>query len=193
MLSVEVSQLDVEPRLLMIVGNAVPGEARRRVLCDGGAAARIAAAGDDWVSALDHDAELNRYAEALPLPPRRSRWDVDDDTLRPAPRHSAKAAAAPPSGEYVTEGLRIPLALRPGDQRSTNYVLTQCPGKLKPKDLKHAIDAQRSRRAEQRAPGASPPRECVSGPASARVPPLFAGAPSRRHCALSRAVTRAAR
>eukprot|EP00605_Chrysophyceae_sp_TOSAG23-4_P001987 GSChrysophyteH1.ASY1.ANO1.2201.1 assembled CDS len=63
-----------------------------------------------------------------------------------------KRAALPPQPDRTVEGLRIPPNLDPFP--AVNFVLTQEPGKLKPKDLKIAIEksrAERELRAEEQA------------------------------------------
>jgi len=54
----------------------------------------------------------------------------------------------PERPETVVEGLRIPGKLN--SHHAVNFVLTQVPGKLKPKDLKKAIDEQCAARATQK-------------------------------------------
>mmetsp|Transcript_19571 Transcript_19571/g.60348 ORF Transcript_19571/g.60348 Transcript_19571/m.60348 type:complete len:764 (+) Transcript_19571:694-2985(+) len=124
---VETSQLDSKPYLLNVLGNAVPGKRRQRILDSG----TCSALHDPRKLSVDYPTNL--------LIQRRI-------TQRGANLSHERASVL---GEYFMEGLKIPTRLRNGDQRSTNYILTQCTGKLKPKDLKQAIVNQRERRAEQ--------------------------------------------
>jgi len=59
-----------------------------------------------------------------------------------------RPAARPAPPEQTIEGLRIPPSLK--GPNALNFVLTQQPGKLKPKDLRAAIDKQRELRAKQK-------------------------------------------
>ena len=157
-LQVEVSQLDAPPHAMEIVGNCVAGLARARALDHAARGFLERTKGDAWAGSLDHASQLNRYAGQLPLPRPGQHWDLDYVDKGGTVQTSAttRAGVSAPfveqdePSEYVTEGLRIPVSLAAGEQRSVNYVLTQQPGKLKPKDLPQAVAQRRLRRAEQR-------------------------------------------
>lgn len=125
---VEISQLDSEPHLLNIMGNAVPGAKRQQVLDLAGIHRMKAALGnkrrDSEVPSLRHCTDAHEIS----------------DSGRKIPRCKSSSRA-----EYMIEGLRVPIELRIGDQWSASYILTQSPGKPMPDDLKQTIDAQRAR------------------------------------------------
>mmetsp|Transcript_1706 Transcript_1706/g.5045 ORF Transcript_1706/g.5045 Transcript_1706/m.5045 type:complete len:779 (+) Transcript_1706:610-2946(+) len=128
---IEISQLDSEPHVLSISGNAVPGITRRRLLD----LAKSSGKTDESYYKRTHPLKTSQLPRSSPC------IEVGD--------RDYKLSQYTANGEYSTEGLRVPVVLRAGDQQSTNYVLTQCPGKLKPRDLKQAIDLQRERREAQ--------------------------------------------
>ena len=127
---VQVSQPDREPHLLNVMGNAVSGELRRRVLVSAGAANEKPTPESILEPRCGDESKIHQKCVSI-------QWQ--GQTV-------SKGIHA--NEEYVTEGLRIPRRLHAGDQQGTNYVLTQHPGKLKPKYFKQAVDAQRARRAE---------------------------------------------
>ena len=122
---VEISQLDSEPHLLNIMGNAVPGARRRQVLDLAGIYRMNSALGNK----RDSEVPSLRYCTD----------HETSDSGRKVSRYKAPSRA-----EYMVEGLRVPSELRMGDQRSANYILTQSPGKPISDDLKQATNAQRA-------------------------------------------------
>lgn len=63
---------------------------------------------------------------------------------------AAKANGPPPDYAAVSDGIRVPHRLQDG-HHMVNFVLTQQKGKLKPKDLKKAVEEQRREREAQEA------------------------------------------
>ena len=97
---VEISQLDSEPHLLNIMGNAVPGTRRRQVLDLAGIYRMNSALGNK------RDSEVQYCTD-----------HETSDSGRKVSRYKAPSRA-----EYMVEGLRVPSELRMGDQRSANYI-----------------------------------------------------------------------
>jgi hypothetical protein len=126
-----VSQFGFEPMLCMISGSSAPG---------------ITTIKDE---AESKDVET-RDSNALASSPEfvNSSSMSHDSAGDKMPRPKKKKQVAPSSLD-IFEGLKIPKTM--DGIHATNFVLTQQIGKLKPKDLKKAIDENRALRKRQKA------------------------------------------
>ena len=147
-LVVAVSQFGATPHRVTVTGSAMAGMLRERALA--GAATRSRDTFGEHLMVRPED-ELTKNSAQLSLPHERKALHAWAHTSTHERASVARIPRAPPPAraETTIEGLRIPPALE--STNAVSFVLTQQAGKLKPKDLKVAIERQREIRAQQKA------------------------------------------
>ncbi|GMH73709.1 hypothetical protein TL16_g06262 [Triparma laevis f. inornata] len=177
-MQVNVSQFNFKPFICRIIGSSSPGKHRERQLDKSaanlardlgpglGAPLAISAAlghtygntGNRMNEESKESQLLETYDRGIPaaVPIGKGSGAVNDagaewytENMRKIklPRRQ-DPGPAPPLPETTVEGLRFPGEMK--GPYELNYVLTQTPGKLKPKDLKEAIRKQRDFRETQK-------------------------------------------
>jgi hypothetical protein len=169
-LLVSVSQLNFKPFTCAITGSSVAGLTRNNMLAalqEGFDAEETSRARDEALAlpaggTLRGDVgEMSSYRGPLDVSTRPvgagsgavADWGGAHVAARRIKPASGKMEIIlpkfrPPSPQTEVEGLQIPAHLE--GPFATNFIITQQPGKLKPKDLKAAIDEQRALRKKQK-------------------------------------------
>ena len=169
-LLVSVSQLNFKPFTCAITGSSVAGLTRNNMLAalqEGFDAEETSRARDEALAlpaggTLKGDVgEMSSYRGPLDVSTRPvgagsgavADWGGAHVAARRIKPASGKMEIIlpkfrPPSPQTEVEGLQIPAHLE--GPFATNFIITQQPGKLKPKDLKAAIDEQRALRKKQK-------------------------------------------
>ncbi|ETV89562.1 hypothetical protein, variant [Aphanomyces astaci] len=132
-----VSQFDFQPMTCVISGASAPG---LQVPSNDQ---------EDNDPAVDPDRQLEGDATVdTMLEPHQPANDNPPPSKRP-PKKTKKTATSEVDDVDIMDGIKIPKHM--DGITATNFVLTQQPGKLKPKDLKRAIDENRALRKRQKA------------------------------------------
>ncbi|CAM9283787.1 unnamed protein product [Heterosigma akashiwo] len=144
---VNVSQFNFQPFVCTVTGSAQPGLSRR-----GAGATSPKDLADVLTPTTRHAGPPGGTGSGAVFDAGAAWMHTQRQRLHLAKTQAGRAppppGAPPPRPETVKEGLRIPGEL--GTVGAVNFVLTQVPGKLKPKDLKKAIDEHRAVRAQQK-------------------------------------------
>ncbi|RQM25312.1 hypothetical protein B5M09_000902 [Aphanomyces astaci] len=119
-----VSQFDFQPMTCVISGASAPG-----------------------LQVPSNDQEGDATVDTM-LEPHQPANDNPPPSKRP-PKKTKKTATSEVDDVDIMDGIKIPKHM--DGITATNFVLTQQPGKLKPKDLKRAIDENRALRKRQKA------------------------------------------